>query len=259
MPTDSDEDLLASTVESNDGDDEDIEGNDDDGVIAGADMDFEAVAASTADADAHQYNNYAGAGVGLIRYASVRGMCLGVSHGSQLRILHCGDGSDSHLHWILPRDGRGEFRWARDPRKCIDVEGGHTKPGTKVVLRDCGGYNLNRHFQMHIHESSTPITWSPAHSHLCLDVWRGYKTSGTPIIIYKCSGRTGWGGNARKHQLFTVEWWQGAGGYQPRNGHGGYYPGGSGGYYPGSGGRYLADDHEGQIDDEDQENEPRIV
>mmetsp|Transcript_32868 Transcript_32868/g.90785 ORF Transcript_32868/g.90785 Transcript_32868/m.90785 type:complete len:567 (-) Transcript_32868:72-1772(-) len=90
----------------------------------------------------------------VLRLAAHPGMCLEVGgagqNGDGLKLGVCGTGPQDTFYMPGGPLHFGRIVWARNPKKCLDISGGHTKPdaGRRIVLEDCDTENPNQLFRM---------------------------------------------------------------------------------------------------------------
>lgn len=106
-------------------------------------MDVQIWECSTAEQQGHRQLLLPAGGVGQIRWAAHRDMCLDVSagrakNGNRIQIWRCKFGHPN-MQFVLPADGRGKIRWATDPSMCLAVAKGQYAQGTPIQLWECGG------------------------------------------------------------------------------------------------------------------------
>ncbi|WP_082115373.1 glycoside hydrolase family 3 C-terminal domain-containing protein [Lentzea aerocolonigenes] len=101
------------------------------------------------------------------------GRCL--TAGGQLSLAGCG-GSPSQ-QWVLPRPAD---RLQGIAGRCIDIDGGHTWPGTAIWLYDCNGTGAQ--------DWKVDADGSLRALGRCMDVTNGWTDPGTAVQLWDCNG-----------------------------------------------------------------------
>jgi hypothetical protein len=72
--------------------------------------------------------------------------------------------------------------------KCLDLNGGATASGTKVIVNDCNGSDTQEAWTITTNTSAGTFTFKNLAANLCLDVTGGSSSNGTQMEIYSCNG-----------------------------------------------------------------------